>query len=99
MLAVLGTDLGRMTTDLDRGAFAGRDLIGVTAAASIALAYEKRTGRNVIGRLKAGDPAASKRPAIIVGAHVDHLGTSGSGSRARPRRYSVRTASRHSSCC
>ena len=38
-------------------------------------------GRNVIGRLQFGDDPV--QPAVIVGAHIDHLGNGSSGSLAR----------------
>ncbi|MDE0887356.1 MAG: M28 family peptidase [Myxococcota bacterium] len=47
-------------------------LPGVEVSAEIALERQRRTGRNVIGRLQVG-PQPSEE-IILVGAHVDHLG-------------------------
>ncbi|MEM8755396.1 MAG: M28 family peptidase, partial [Pseudomonadota bacterium] len=78
MLSILGDDLDAMAASLEAGEVAGRDLIGVTAAAEIDLAFETRTGRNVLARL---DLTEADAPPLVIGAHVDHLGrgeTSGS---------------------
>ena len=84
MLAILGKDLTAMTKEVEAGESAGRDLIGVSASAAIALEFEGRTGRNVLARLEL-DGRADGLPPLIVGAHVDHLGrgeTSGSLARS-----------------
>ncbi len=78
MLSVLGDDLEEMAAKLEAGEVDGRDLIGVTATAQIDLNFETRTGRNVLAKLELGNGDA---PALVIGAHVDHLGrgeTSGS---------------------
>ena len=51
----------------------GFELDGVTLGANIDVRGVQRTGRNVLARLPA-DPA-SHEPALLVGAHIDHLGT------------------------
>ena len=51
----------------------GFALEGVKFAAEIDLVPETRQGRNVLARLPAGGEA-SAQPAIMLGAHVDHLG-------------------------
>ncbi len=48
-------------------------------SASIDIERVKRTGRNVLGRLAAVAGQESKQ-AVIVGAHIDHLGRGGGGS-------------------
>ena len=81
MLSILGDDLTTMTAEIEAGSFAGRDLIGVSAEAEIALDFEKRRGRNVLARLELDGVGEGGRPPLIIGAHVDHLGrgeTSGS---------------------
>ena len=49
----------------------------------IEIKHEKKMGRNVVATISSG-PANVHNPAIIVGAHVDHLGpNAGTGSLAR----------------
>ncbi len=50
----------------------------IKLTANIDITQVKRTGRNVIGRLTA--EIKQKQPALLVGAHVDHLGRGGSSS-------------------
>ncbi len=50
----------------------------IKLTANIDIVQVKRTGRNVVGRLKAD--IKQKQPALLVGAHVDHLGRGGSSS-------------------
>ncbi len=70
----------------EAGAAAAAELPGVEIATRIALERERRTGRNVLGRLDLdGLPAEEGRPPLLIGAHLDHLGlgqTSGSLARA-----------------
>ena len=82
LLKPSGLNLKSLQDALDNGdQVQGFDLKDVTLAASIDVQQEKRTGHNVLARLKG--PANSKEPALIIGAHLDHLGTSGgSDSRA-----------------
>jgi len=74
-----GKDLKALQTKLDTGALmAGFPLKGVELGASIDVKRIKGTGRNVIGRLAAGKQVTAQ--AIVVGAHVDHLGKGASSS-------------------
>ena len=67
-----GLDSGKMQS--------GIPLKAIKLAATLSIAQEKRTGRNVLGVIPADDPHA---PAVLIGAHVDHLGAEiGPGSRA-----------------
>ncbi len=68
-----GRDLKALQSALDKGEQQpGFALPGMQLGADIRLHQEKRTGRNVLARLYAGDsPAAS---AVALGAHVDHIG-------------------------
>ncbi len=50
----------------------------IELTANIDIVQVKRTGRNVIGRLKTA--YKKKQPALLVGAHVDHLGRGGGSS-------------------
>lgn len=84
MLAILGDDLAPMTEAIEAGRSDGRDLIGVKAQAEIALAFDKRQGRNVLARLELDGMSEGGAPPLVIGAHVDHLGqgeTSGSLAR------------------
>lgn len=58
----------------------------VTSTAALAgkvnLARESRQERNVIGLLPASQPATGEVPAIVIGAHYDHLGLGGRTSMA-----------------
>ncbi len=88
MLAILGDDLAPMTAEIEAGESAGRDLIGVTVSASLALDFETRSGRNVLARLELDGLAEGGRPPLVIGAHVDHIGrgeTSGSLARGDER--------------
>ena len=79
-----GKDLSAIQKKLDQGEMIpGFPIPGAVIGAVIDVDQEKRTGRNVIGRLSAGQKAAHPKPAVIVGAHVDHLGPkAGPGSLA-----------------
>ena len=48
----------------------GFHIQGVTTTSNISFNLERKTGHNVLGRLKASDPCE----VVIVGAHFDHLG-------------------------
>jgi Zn-dependent M28 family amino/carboxypeptidase len=78
LLASLG--LARDGREPGRGALAGRRAPGGTAGltASISISGRERrfTARNVIGTIPGSDPALREQ-AIVVGAHLDHLGESG----------------------
>ncbi len=82
LLETAGKDLKALQDRLDGGeATPGFVLPGVTIEAAVDIAREKRSGRNVLARLPA---AGGDLPAVIVGAHVDHLGRGEiSGSLAR----------------
>jgi Tol biopolymer transport system component len=83
MLARANTDIGKLAARLDAGEMAaGLQLPGVKVAANISLAYERRIGHNVLGRLDLNGPADA--PVLMIGAHLDHLGRGeASGSLAR----------------
>lgn len=73
--------LGKLQSSLDKGKMrSGIALKGIHINADLSIVQEKRKGRNVLGVISAKDPHS---PAVIIGAHVDHLGPEiGSGSRA-----------------
>ena len=65
--------------ELDGGEMAAGKTLNVEIGAVIDIEQEKRRGRNVLARMKSGKPG----PAIILGAHIDHLGDkAGATSRA-----------------
>lgn len=87
LLAPSGRSLKALQDALDRGetvpAATIADAVPAAAiAADIAIVREKRTGRNVLGRLPGG--AGPDGQAVVIGAHVDHLGR-GTGSRSLAR--------------
>ncbi|MCB1077812.1 MAG: PD40 domain-containing protein, partial [Verrucomicrobiae bacterium] len=85
ILASAGKDLKALQTELDTGEMAaGFPIPDASLGAVIDVAQESRTGRNVLARLPASDEKGRQRPAVIIGAHVDHLGDkAGPGSLAK----------------
>lgn len=81
------TSAGKNLAELQKTLDAGETVMGfaipdVSLTAAVELAKVTRTGRNVLGRLPCGRDRAA--PAVMVGAHVDHLGRGeGGGSLAR----------------
>lgn len=64
---------------LDKGEMMmGIELPEVKVGSTIEVQQVKREGVNALGILRAGDKPAKSM--LIVGAHIDHLGTGGSGS-------------------
>ncbi|MFQ5738941.1 MAG: M28 family peptidase [Acidobacteriota bacterium] len=83
-LEAAGKDLKALQDELDKGTPGGGfALPGLRLSATLDIQQEKRHGRNVVARLKAGGERS--RDVVVVGAHIDHLGRGlGSTSRARP---------------
>jgi len=78
-LATGGKDLKELQDKLDQGELMmGFELDGIQLAAEINIRKVKRTGRNVLARLRSADESANE--AILLGAHVDHLGAGGNSS-------------------
>lgn len=68
-----GKDLATIQKKLDSGDPAmGFPLKGLQVSAQIDIQQEKKTGRNVLGRLQVSDTPAHE--IVVVGAHIDHLG-------------------------
>ena len=82
-LAGSGKNLKELQDKLDTGeAVMGFELKDVQLSASIDIQQVKRSGRNVLGFLRAGQQPSPQM--LVVGAHVDHLGKgSGSSSLAK----------------
>ncbi|MFM7037928.1 MAG: M28 family peptidase [Planctomycetaceae bacterium] len=74
-----GKELKTVQAKLDSGEPAiGYPLTGIQLAATIEIQHEKKKGRNVLGRLQLNDSPAGQ--IVVVGAHIDHLGTGISGN-------------------
>lgn len=83
LLQPTGKTLTGLQAALDPGTpVPGFAIPDLTLEVTIDITQEKRTGRNVVARLKAGSTPGNS--AVMVGAHVDHLGRGvGAGSLAR----------------
>lgn len=78
-LKPLGKTLTSIQSKMDSGEPAmGFPVEGLKIAASIDIRQEKKKGRNVLGRLQINEEQAGQ--VVVVGAHVDHLGTGPSGN-------------------
>lgn len=81
LLQSAGKTVKALQDKLDTG-----DLMGgircesVKLGAVIDIRQEKKTGRNVLGVLPSRDQPDFHTPPLIIGAHVDHLGSKGGGS-------------------
>ena len=86
MFAGSGRSLAEVHAKLNKGEMVqGFDLSGVGVAATLDVDQEKKVGRNVLGILSSGeDQGPHPAPAVLIGAHVDHLGpNAGTGSLAK----------------
>ncbi len=83
LLQPSGKGLKELQDALDTGkSVMGFSIPDLLLRVTVDIQQEKRRGRNVLARLNAAGNA--KRAAVVVGAHVDHLGHgSGAGSLAR----------------
>lgn len=78
-LATTGKSLQALQDKLDDGSQAmGFEIPGVKLSATIDIERIKKFGRNVLGRLPAGDLPTNQM--IVVGAHIDHLGKGASSA-------------------
>jgi hypothetical protein len=74
-----GKSLQKLQDGLDKGELAmGFELKDQMLAAQIDIDQVERSGRNVLGRLRAGDKPTDQ--IVIIGAHIDHLGVGPSSS-------------------
>ena len=85
LIASAGKDLSEIQKKLNSGEMIqGFDIPNARIKAEIDVDQETRQGRNVLGVLSAGETGPHPSPAVVVGAHIDHLGSEGSvGSLAR----------------
>lgn len=85
LLAKAGKDLSEIQKALDSGEMVqGVEIPDTKMTAMVDVDQETRTGRNVIGILSAGQTGPHPNPAVMIGAHVDHLGAeAGPGSLAK----------------
>ncbi|MFK7767782.1 MAG: M20/M25/M40 family metallo-hydrolase [Mariniblastus sp.] len=73
MFEAAGKDLKTLQDKLEDGEpVMGFDLGGFTVGGNVSIKKLTGKGRNVVGRLLAGDKPS--KDAVIVGAHIDHLG-------------------------
>ena len=74
--------LADLQSELDRGELMmGFELPEVEVGANIDVQPIKRTGTNALGILRASDdPNVASKTLMIVGAHIDHLGSGGNSS-------------------
>jgi Tol biopolymer transport system component len=84
-LKVAGKDLKSLQDKLDTGdLMGGIELQGVSISGQIAIQQERKVGRNVLAVLPAKSEPDPHIPPLIIGAHIDHLGSkAGSSSRAK----------------
>lgn len=85
LVAKAGKDLAGIQKSLDAGEMVeGFEIPGAKLSAFVDVEQETLTGRNVVGVLSAGQTGPHPNPAVMVGAHIDHLGDgAGPGSLAR----------------
>ncbi|MEM7145669.1 MAG: M28 family peptidase [Verrucomicrobiota bacterium] len=81
ILANAGKTLKELQDQLDTGSMMiGTRIPDVKVGAHIDVVQEKKIGRNVLAKIASPNPDA---PAVLIGAHVDHLGSdAGATSRA-----------------
>jgi hypothetical protein len=78
-LTAHGKSLEQLQTELDDGSQKmGFEIEGIELTAKIDVQRIKKTGRNVLGKLPAADVPSEQ--AIVIGAHIDHLGKGVSSS-------------------
>ena len=73
-------DLAKSQKQLDDGSLhLGFPLQNAKASATVGIERKRGEGRNVVARMNAGEQPNNDAPVLIVGAHIDHLGTGGGG--------------------
>jgi hypothetical protein len=81
LTAALGTDLSILERDIDQGPKPqSRDIPGWRLKGEVTVERRKADVKNVVAVLEGEGPLADET--IVIGAHYDHLGLGGAGSRA-----------------
>ena len=80
-LSAAGKDLTELQTQLDTGKLITGFALSSEIKVAVDVVQNRGTGRNVVGRLVAADTPSAE--AILIGAHIDHLGKGTSGSLAK----------------
>ena len=85
LIASAGKDLSALQKSLDGGEVVeGFEIPSARLTTTIDVDQEVKKGRNVIGILSSGQTGPHPSPAVMIGAHIDHLGAeAGPGSLAR----------------
>lgn len=85
LVARAGKDLGELHGALDKGEMVeGFEIPEARLTTVIDVDQEKKQGRNVIAVLSAEQSGPHPNPAVMIGAHIDHLGSeAGPGSLAK----------------
>ena len=84
----LGTSLGQMEAAIDRDLKPrSGNLSGWTASLEASVKRNDRPVKNVVGVLEGNGPLAKET--IVIGAHYDHLGYGGRGSRAKNKKKQI----------
>ena len=74
LLQAANRELTALQQELDQGGpVAGFELPGITLVAEIRLQRIQGVGRNVLGRLQAGETPSERL--VVIGAHLDHIGS------------------------
>ena len=80
LLAAADSNLSKIQSELDDGSLQMGFPVGTAkASATIGIKRQRGTGRNVVARLPATEPSKDAG-AVILGAHIDHLGRGGSSN-------------------
>ncbi|MGB0595648.1 MAG: M28 family peptidase [Rubripirellula sp.] len=80
LLAAADSNLPKIQSELDDGSLQMGFPVGTAkASATIGIKRQRGTGRNVVARLPATAPSKDAG-AVILGAHIDHLGRGGSSN-------------------
>jgi Tol biopolymer transport system component len=80
-LSQAGKDLNELQTKLDSGEPSPGFEFPLRIVAKVDVEQVRQIGRNIVARWQVGDQPSPQ--AIVVGAHIDHLGTGTSSSLAR----------------
>lgn len=88
LLKAANRDLSALQTALAHGENRSFAFPGATAELRVDVVRERSETRNVLGRLEGSDPQL-RNEVVVIGAHYDHLGMGGSGSRFEGREPAI----------